>query len=120
VTNFGMGLYAFPQQRMSKEEEQALSLRSLKRELSPQEEWLYRQYQMSYPPVDSYGDEPVPHRYGEQEFMSNSAKKGGCSTCGDADRRAIPGIIESRRAWHAARSGDLLCGLAQHPDQGIQ
>ena len=32
VTNFGMGLYAFPQQRMSPEEEQALSLRSLKRE----------------------------------------------------------------------------------------
>ena len=76
VTNFGMGLYAFPQQRMSKEEEQALSLRSLKRELSPQEEWLYRQYQMSYPPVDSYGDEPVPHRYGEDEFIEQLRKEG--------------------------------------------
>ena len=71
-----MGLYAFPQQRMSPEEEQALSLRSLKRELSPQEEWLYRQYQMSYPPEDSYGDGPVPHRYGEQEFIEQLRKEG--------------------------------------------
>ena len=75
VTNFGMGLYAFPQQRMSKEEEYAVFLKSLKGELSPQDEWLYRQYQMSYPPVESYG-EPVPHRYGEQEFIEQLRKEG--------------------------------------------
>ena len=75
VTNFGMGLYAFPQQRMSKEEEHALFLRSLKGELSPQEEWLYRQYQMNSPPTQDDW-EPVPHRYGEQEFIEQLRKEG--------------------------------------------
>ncbi len=70
-----MGLYAFPQQRMSKEEEHALFLKSFAGELSPQEEWLYRQYQMSYPPVDSYG-EPPPHRFGEEEFIEQLRKEG--------------------------------------------
>ena len=73
VTNFGMGLYAFPQQRMSKEEEYAVFLKSLKGELSPQDEWLYKQYQMNSPQEDF---EPVPHRYGEDEFIEQLRKEG--------------------------------------------
>jgi hypothetical protein len=76
VTNFGMGAQSIPwaNEPLSEQENQILFNKMLNGELSPQELWLYEQRQRNSPqPADM---EPVPHRYGEQEFIEQLRKEG--------------------------------------------
>ncbi len=74
VTNFGMRLQLTqPQQPMSPEESTALLIKMLKGELSPEEMAAYQGRLQNSPQQDF---EPVPHRFGEEEFADELRKQG--------------------------------------------
>jgi hypothetical protein len=74
VTNFGMRLQlSQPQQPIPPEESAALLIKMLKGELSPEEMAVYQERLRNSPQQDF---EPVPHRFGEEEFADELRKQG--------------------------------------------